>query len=55
MISCFHQIRKYLAQLFNVSFQLYSLRYFHYDFVNEILLANERQSREIEQDEQILF
>ncbi len=54
-ISCFHQIQKYLAQLFNVSSQLYSLRYFHYDLVNEVLLANERQSREIEQNEQILF
>jgi hypothetical protein len=54
-ISCFHQIQEYFAQLFNVFFQLYSLRYFHYDLVNEVLLANERQSREIEQDEQILF
>ncbi len=54
-IFCFHQIQKYLAQLFNVFFQLYFLRYFHYDLVNEVLFANERQSREIKQDEQILF
>jgi hypothetical protein len=41
-ISYFHQIQKYLAQLFNVFFQLYSFRYFYYDLVNEVLFANKR-------------